>query len=156
MTKKNQDKANNALAKAEKQLGKLLEQSEKDLDAVDVQLQEIYRQYNIDPELTIDPHIMAVIGAHINKTAELKIKSAGEKAKLAELLHKIILEARQIEIAEKLAKEHLQQRMDDNEKLWEEQPAKRENAPPDTVDEDPEYVQLVSEGEEEENVKRTN
>ncbi len=152
MSKTKTKEAKTSNSKIEKQLARLLERSEADLSAADEQLKEIYKQYNIDPGLVMDPHVLAIVGAHINKTAELKIKSASEKAKLAELLHKMVLEAKQVDIAAQLAAEHMANRGDANEDLWNGQTPGNQDDDPAMTDEeqklDDEYLQLVTDEED--------
>ena len=78
----------------------LIKQCDEGMKDIDERLSEIYKQYDVP---TIDVADMAIVGQHVNKTAELKIKAVGEKAKLAELLHKMTSADAELEIAKMMA-----------------------------------------------------
>jgi len=129
---------------------KLLQSCDDDLSNANEKLEEIYVQYKVD-ELQ-DPHIMSVIAGHINKTAELKIKSASEKVKIIDILHKMSTELMEIEvIKQQQAKVHTSHE-DDVDNVYEE--FRQDNDDPDLTqeeeDETGDYYDLVNNGNEDE------
>ncbi len=102
----------------------LILKSDEDLKQADETIEQVYKQYNIQEgeEDRLGPEIIAIIGGHINKTAELKLKLASERAKLADLLHKVASEEQQLDIAEAIAKSQMGGEMDENEGLWSHEP----------------------------------
>jgi len=94
---------------------------EKDLRDAEEQLSDIYSQYGIADAHQLDAPTLAIIGGHINKTAELRIKVVGEKVKVADLVHKIIMEHEELGVAHMLAQQKMSEKQpeDIEEELYE-------------------------------------
>jgi hypothetical protein len=99
----------------QEQLIKLVGECEQDLCKADEQLKEIYKQYDIDVDGLKEAETLAILGGHINKTAELRLKAVGEKVKLVDLLHRISSEMQQMDIAEAMAKAQMEE---DSEEVY--------------------------------------